>query len=255
MDLPELLVVTFVAALITDLATGLGAVPFFFIGKVKDSFNGLLLGAAAGMMSIASLVQLLGEGLQLAPGWGIVQVALGVGAGVAFFYLATKVIENDNFDLANLRETGGTSALLIVLAMTLHSLPEGIAIGVAYGSGETGFGPAIALALAIHNIPEGVAITAALRGKGATTLACLGWAIFSSLPQPLAAPPAAWGVWVFEPLLPAGLGFAAGAMMFLVAYDLIPEAVEKAGNAKASVAFGAGLVLMILLVGVIEAVV
>lgn len=248
MDLATLLLVTFVAALVTDLATGLGALPFFVVPRISEKFNGILLGAAAGMMSVASLYQLLGEGMARAPGWQIWQVALGLGLGAVFFYLATHWLEDDRFDIGNLRETGGAGALLIVAAMTLHSMPEGVAIGVAYGSGEADFGLNIAAALAVHNIPEGVAITAALRGKGASTWACLGWAIFSSLPQPIFAPPAAWLVWISEPLLPAGLGFAVGAMMFLVTYELVPEAAKKAGKSRSSIAFAGGTILMLVLV-------
>ena len=252
-DPTTLLLTTFVAALITDLATGLGVLPFFFVRRVGDLVNGLLLAAAAGMMSVASLVQLLGEAMQLAPGWDVWQVCAGIAAGAAMFFFAARFLDDETFDVAGLREAGGAGALLIVLAMTLHSMPEGVAIGVAYGSGRADFGLSIALALAIHNIPEGVAIAAALRGKGVGALACLGWAIFSSLPQPIFAPPAALGIYYFEPLLPAGLGFAAGAMMFLVTYDLVPEAGEKAGPAKASAAFAAGVVVMLLLMAGVDA--
>ncbi|MGF1632690.1 MAG: ZIP family metal transporter [Phycisphaerae bacterium] len=248
MDLPQLLLITFVAALITDLATGLGAVPFFFMRTIPERLSGVLLATGAGMMTIASIYQLLDEAGTRAPGWGIWQVGMGLALGAGFFMWASHWIEShEKFDIGNLRESGGTGAILIVMAMTIHSLPEGVAIGVAYGSGEAGFGLAVAMALAVHNIPEGIAITAALRGRGASTLACMGWAIFSSIPQPLAAPPAAWLVWLFAPLLPAGLGFAAGAMMFLVAAELIPEATKKSGKNWAAAGFTAGLVAMLLL--------
>jgi zinc transporter ZupT len=256
MELGDLLLITFVAALITDLATGLGAVPFFFVPRLPARFNGVLMAGAAGMMTIASVLQLLGEARRRVPGFEIWEVVLGLLAGVAFFHLAANWVKtSDELDVGRLRESGGLGALLIVAAMTIHSLPEGVAIGVAYGtagqSGETTFGFAVALALAVHNIPEGLAITAALRGKGATTLACMGWAVVSSIPQPLAAVPAAWAVWLFQPLLPAGLGFAAGAMMYLVAFELIPEASEKAGRAPASAAFCVGLAVMLALTALV----
>lgn len=254
MELSELLLVTFLAALATDFATGLGAVPFFLIPDLSDRFKALFTGAAAGMMTTASVLQLLGAATELAPRWDIWQVGLGLAAGGVFLRQTSRWVENnDGMDFGGLRRKGGRTALLIVATMTLHSLPEGVAIGVAYGhtaeTGSTALGLSVALALAVHNIPEGVAITVALRGRGISTLACMGWAIVSSVPQPLAAPFAAWAIWLFEPLLPAGLGFAAGAMMYLVIAELLPEAYPDAGRDGTAVAFGVGLLGMLVLNG------
>lgn len=252
MTLTELLLLTFLAALVTDLATGLGAVPFFFVRTLSDRFKGAFTAAAAGMMTAASVFQLLGEAAHLAPGWGIWEVAVGVLLGAcAFMYASDWLRANDSFDVGGLRRAGGATAILIVAALTIHSLPEGIAIGVAFGAtpetGEAAFGMSVALALAVHNIPEGVAITVALRGQGVSTLRCMGWAVVSSIPQPVGAVPSAWAVWLFEPLLPAGLGFAAGAMMYLVVDELMEEAYADAGHGLVAVSFVSGLVLMVVL--------
>ena len=256
----SLILITFVAALVTDLSTGLGAVPFFVLSRVGDRLEGLLTGGAAGMMAVASLTQLAGEAMTLAPGWSVWQPALGLAAGAAFFYVVVGWIErNEHLDIANLRGSGGAAAIMIVVAMTVHSLPEGVAIGVAYGgdfardslAAGGGFGLTIAAALAVHNVPEGLAISAALRGRGVGPWACLGWSIFSSLPQPIAAPPAALMVWLFEPLLPAGLGFAAGAMLFLVTHELLPESTRRVGPSSASLAFAGGCVAMLVLAGAV----
>ena len=252
MTLAELLWLTFLAALVTDLATGLGAVPFFFVKSISKRLKAAFTGAAAGMMTAASISQLLGESLARAPGTAIWQVAAGLLFGTALFRYATSWLhKNEDFDVLGLREAGGSGALLIVAAMTLHSLPEGVAMGVSFGAGgpegDLAFGWSIAAALAVHNIPEGVAITVALMGRGVRPLACMWWAILSSVPQPIGAVPAAGAVWLFEPLLPAGLGFAAGAMMFLVVSDLIPEANEECGPELTATSFGVGLVLMIIL--------
>jgi len=261
MSLPELLLITFIAAVITDLATGLGVIPFFFVKDVSDRWNGIMTGVAAGMMTSASLVLLVGEALKqlaltyegggfLAGGWELV---LGMAAGVVFFLLVSNWIgKHENFDIAGLRETGGLGAVLIVTAMTIHSFPEGVAVGVSYGTSlrldnSHTFGDVITLAIALHNIPEGTAIAVALRARGVKPWPCVGWAIFSSLPQPIAAVPAAWSVWLFEPLLPAGMGFAAGAMMYLVVTDLLPDARKNAGQTRAAIAFFVGLGLMIAL--------
>lgn len=252
MGLQRLLLVTFVAALVTDLATGLGAVPFFFVRDLSARLKGAFTAGAAGMMTSASVLQLLGEADRLVRGWAIWQVAAGVIVGAFGFMAASNWIRsNEEFDIGGLRKVGGAAAVLIVAALTIHSFPEGVAIGVAYGAtpatGDTAFGLSVALALAVHNIPEGTAIALALRGRGVSTLACVGWAVVSSIPQPVAAVPAAWMVWLFKPLLPAGLGFAAGAMMYLVVDELLEEAYEDAGHALVALSFIVGLVVMMLL--------
>ena len=257
MELPTLLLITFLAALGTDFATGLGAVPFFLVPTLSDRVKALFMGAAAGMMTTASVLQLLGAATELAPRWTIWQVALGILAGGVFLRTTSLWVEaRDSLDFGGLRRRGGRTALLIVATMTLHSLPEGIAIGVAYGgaaeSGSTALGLSVALALAVHNIPEGVAITVALRGRGISTTHAMGWAILSSIPQPLAAPFAAWAIWLFAPLLPAGLGFAAGAMMYLVIAELLPEAYPKAGRDGTAWSFTLGLLIMLVLNGFLD---
>jgi zinc transporter ZupT len=254
MELGPLLLVTFLAALATDLATGLGAVPFFLVGSLSDRVKALFMGAAAGMMTTASVLQLLGAATELAPRWDIWKVGLGVALGGLFLWTTSRWLEDqDHLDIGKLRETGGRTALLIVATMTLHSLPEGIAIGVAYGeaaaTGSTALGLSVALALAVHNIPEGVAITVALRGRGISTWKCMGWAVISSVPQPIFAPVSAGAVWLFAPLLPVGLGFAAGAMMYLVVAELLPEAYPQAGREGTAAAFTMGLLIMLVLNG------
>jgi len=118
-------------------------------------------------------------------------------------------------------------ALLIVAVMTVHSVAEGIGVGAAFGGGET-LGILIAVAIAVHNIPEGLAISLVLVPRGTSVHSAAGWSIFSSLPQPLLAVPAFLFVDAFEGVLPAALGFAAGAMAWMVARELLPDAVRQA---------------------------
>ena len=229
MDLPHVLWVTFWAALLTDLATGLGVLPFLGVRRPGNLLAGSLTAMAAGMMIAASVLQLIPEACALGEPW---QVGGGFLSGVALVaWMMRWVSAHENFDVAGLRKQSGVAGLMVVLVMTLHSLPEGVAIGVAYGeaavSQSTHFGWSIALVLAIHNIPEGVAITPALRGQGLPIRSCFFWAIVSSIPQPLGAVPAAAAVWFFQPLLPGRLAFAAGAMLYLVGAELIPEARKK----------------------------
>jgi zinc transporter, ZIP family len=137
-------------------------------------------------------------------------------------------------------------ALLIVGVMTVHSFTEGVGVGVAFGGGEA-LGIAIAIAIAVHNIPEGLAISLVLVPRGASVKSAAGWSVFSSLPQPLMAVPAYLLVATFEPFLAVGLGFAAGAMLWLVARELLPEALREtrlATVATAVVASGAAMMAL-----------
>jgi ZIP family zinc transporter len=115
-----------------------------------------------------------------------------------------------------------------VAVMTGHSFSEGVGIGVSFGGGAA-LGIFITIAIAIHNIPEGLAISLVLVPRGVRVRAAAGWSVFSSLPQPLVAAPAFLFVEAFRPFLPVGLGFAAGAMTWLVLAELVPDARKELG--------------------------
>src|SRR4029450_3151839 len=127
--------------------------------------------------------------------------------------------------LGSLQGADALAALMIVGVMTVHSVTEGVGVGVSFGEGAS-FGVLIAVAIAVHNIPEGRAISLVLVPKGVSVLRAAGWSVFSSLPQPLMAVPAFLLVEWFRPLLPVGLGFAAGAMVWMVVAQLLPDAVR-----------------------------
>lgn len=252
-ELLRLLLITLVAATLADLSMILGVLPFFFVRDLSARVTAIATAGAGGMMAAASLTQLAGEGLERAPGLGAWEVAAGLGSGAFFYTVAARWIrDHDDFDLLALRKTGGLQSLMIVAVMFVHSIPEGIAIGVAFGSGETGLGTSVVSALAVHNVPEAMAITLALRANGVGLWKCMAWALLTSLPQPIAAPFAAWLIWIFEPLLPFGLGLAAGAMTFLVVDEMIPEALERAGRQVVAAAFMVGVCLMIFLGRLVE---
>ncbi len=216
MDLLTLLVV----ATGTALATGLGALPFAFVGTMSERWIGVSNALAAGSMVGAS-IGLLYEGM-IHNGGGTL---LGVVAGAIFISITHRYLHEREAEahLGALRGAGAIQALLVLGVMTMHSFTEGVALGVS-AADDGALGIVIALAIALHNIPEGLAISLALVPSGVSPLKAAGWSIFSSLPQPLMAIPAFLGVRLFEPLLPAGLGFAGGAMLWMVVTQLIPEA-------------------------------
>jgi zinc transporter ZupT len=211
----------FAAGLITALATGLGAVPFAFIREASPKILALTNAVASGLMLGASF-GLIAEGA----GYGMPQTILGGAVGVAFILVGERWLAEREVGFGDLRGAGAKKILLILAVMTLHSFSEGVAVGVAFGGGQK-LATLITLAIAVHNIPEGLAISAVLRPRGSSLWACAGWSVVSSLPQPLMAVPAFVFVESFREVLPFGLGFAAGAMVFMVFLELLPEAYRE----------------------------
>jgi zinc transporter, ZIP family len=212
------------AAFATALATGLGALPFLFVSSMSRRWVGISNALAAGFMLSAS-VALLVEGATR--GLGRVMVGAAIGA---IFIAGTRWVlaGHDDVRFGNLKAADAKKAVLIVAVMTVHSFSEGIGVGVSFGGGAA-LGIFITLAIAIHNIPEGLAISLVLVPRGTRVRAAAGWSIFTSLPQPLLAAPAFLFVEAFRPFLSAGLGFAAGAMTWLVLAELVPDAHKELG--------------------------
>lgn len=216
--------IVFVAALITALATGLGAVPLLLGRQIRGRALGLSTALAAGFMLGAS-AGLFWEGA----GAGALRTVVGAVLGAAFIVVTRRVLGNrEAVEFGVLRGADALGALMIVGVMTIHSFTEGVGVGVAFGGGGT-LGALITTAIAVHNIPEGLAISLVLVPRGVSVLRAAGWSVFSSLPQPLMAVPAFLLVEWFEPFLPVGLGFAGGAMVWMVAAQLIPDALRTAG--------------------------
>jgi len=177
-----------------------------------------------------------------------VATAAGAALGALFIMLSRRSLErHDGLGVAGLGGADARKAILIVGAMTVHSAAEGIGVGVSFGGGEQ-LGLFISLAIAVHNIPEGLAISLVLIPRGVGVWRAAGWSVFSSLPQPLLAVPAFLFVLQFAPVLPWGLGFAAGAMIWMVWSEVLPDAVRET-RSRLIVAAGvtAALALMIAL--------
>ncbi len=229
----------FFYALLTALATGLGAIPFFFLKNISKRTLALANAMAAGLMMTASF-QLVNEGLQ----YNLWRTVIGVILGLLLIQIAQRILSSrEDVSVGDLEGAGAMKALLIVGVMTIHSFAEGIGVGVAYGDGFA-FGLFITLAIAIHNIPEGIAISAVLVPQGVPVWRAALWSIFSSLPQPLIAVPAFLFVSVFTPILPLGLGLAAGAMIWMSISEILPEALEDAPAPQVATVFTLSVVAM-----------
>jgi zinc transporter ZupT len=207
---------------ITAVTTGLGALPFLFVRDVSDWWLGVFNAAAGGLMLAASH-SLVVEGTAL----GAARTLVGILVGLGLIVLANEAIHRrDDHDVAELAGADARKALLILGVMTAHSFAEGVGVGVSFGGGDE-LGAVITAAIAVHNVPEGLAISLVLVPRGTPIWKAAGWSVFTSLPQPLMALPAFLFVLVFEPVLPVGLGLAAGAMIWMVFAELIPDALDE----------------------------
>lgn len=215
--------VVFLAAAITAAATGLGALPFLFARHISAYWMSMSNAVAGGLM-LAACHSLIAEGIGIDPH----RLLIGLLIGLAGIVVSQRFIDGrETTEIAQLDGLDARKALLIIGVMTAHSFAEGIGVGVSFGgSGE--MATFISTAIAIHNIPEGLAISLVLVPRGTPVWQAALWSVFSSLPQPLMAVPSYLFVEVFEPLLPVGLGIAAGAMFWMVFAELIPEANEDA---------------------------
>jgi zinc transporter, ZIP family len=238
----------FFAALVTAFATGLGALPLLLGRRIEGRGLGVATAVAAGSM-IGASVGLFREGVDTSLG----RTLLGAVLGAAFILVTSGLLRHrKHLEFGALRGADAFGALMIVGVMTLHSFTEGIGVGVSFGDGAV-LGVLIATAIAVHNIPEGLAISLVLVPRGVSVTRAAAWSVFSSLPQPLMAVPAYLLVEWFEPLLPVGLGFAGGAMIWMVAAQLLPDALRTSPPgpvaAALSIAAAAMIGLQLLLLG------
>lgn len=230
----------FALASITALATGVGALPLLWVRRMPRRTLGLANALAAGLMLAASIGLLVEGGRH-----GAWLTALGAGLGAAFVALSGRLLHGSpELRVGALTGADARKALLIVGVMTLHSLTEGVGVGVSFGGGRE-LGLLITLVIAVHNVPEGLAIALVLVPRGTPVWKAAGWSVFSSLPQPLLAVPAFLAVAWFAPLLGAGLGFAAGAMVWMSVRELVPDALADAPRPAVAGVMGVSIAAML----------
>jgi len=238
---------------LASFACGLGALPLAIKSIDLQKHTGVAYAAAGGLMFAASVYNLILPGLTLSSSTiqfsDAAPVIVGILLGAGFLSVTDKYLSHERLEQTNWKRFGSRAQLLIFIAMSVHSIPEGVAVGVGYSSEavySNNLGNYIALAIAIHNIPEGLAVAVPMRTEGASIWACFWAAFFTSLPQPIAAVPAAYVSWLFQPIMPILMGFAAGAMIFLVILEILPEALHTASTSKVSWAFTLGFCVMVL---------
>ena len=246
----------FYATIFTWLMTALGASLVFFVKKLNRMVLDGLLGFTGGVMVAASFWSLLSPGIEMSPGEGFIKVlpaSIGFALGALFIFLLDKILPHIhiNFKDSEGIKTPWHKTTLLVLAITLHNIPEGLAVGVLFGGVSLGLPEAtisgavvLALGIGIQNFPEGVAVSMPMRSLGASRIKSFWYGQLSAIVEPLAAVLGAFAVTFFSPLLPYALSFAAGAMIFVVIEEVIPETQQDKYTDFATMGFILGFIIM-----------
>ena len=247
-------------ALVAGCATGLGALPTLYTEQVSHRVYDGALGFAAGVMVGAAVFALIVPGLEFGTPW---EVVAGLGLGTAFLLLANALLPHLHLRFrgphlegtAALEGDGSTvtqpdddlrRALLVGSAVTIHNVPEGLAVGIAFASGETGLGLAIATAIAIQNVPDGFAMAVPAAQAGVSKPKTILYTTLSGgVPEPIAAAVGFSLVAVVTGLFPIAAGFAAGAMIAVVFRELVPSSHGHGYADTATATFLAGFALML----------
>jgi ZIP family zinc transporter len=234
-----------IASLVAGLATGFGALPVLFTKRVSDKLLDIMLGFAAGVMLAATSFSLLVPSIDLGGAWVAV---FGLLLGAIVLHLIDKFIPHFSPAFGVEGPPSRLSRIwLFVLAITIHNFPEGLAVGVSFGSGDVAAGLVIATAIGLQNMPEGLAVALPLLREGYSRRRALWYGTLTGLVEPLGGLLGAAIVVVSRPLLPWGLAFAAGAMLFVIADEMIPESHRKGYQREATFGLIAGFIIMMLL--------
>lgn len=249
----------FYATLFTWGLTALGASLVFFIKELNRALLDGLLGFTGGVMVAASFWSLLAPGIEMSSGEGIFKVlpaAIGFGFGALFIFGLDKILPHIhiNFKESEGIKTPWRRTTLLVLAITLHNIPEGLAVGVLFGGVAAGVpeasitgAVALALGIGIQNFPEGIAVSMPMRRQGISRFKSFWYGQLSAIVEPFAAIFGALAVTFFTPILPYALAFAAGAMIFVVVEEVIPETQQDKNTDIATLGFILGFIVMMTL--------
>lgn len=239
-----------VGTLWTYFLTALGAAMVFFFKSISKKVLNAMLGFAAGVMIAASFWSLLAPSIELAESVGqipYVPAVVGFLAGGAFLYLVDKTLPHLHMGLEVEKAEGVRTSLqrsvLLVLAITMHNIPEGLAVGVAFGAAAGGQVPgagiagaiALTIGIGLQNFPEGAAVSIPLRREGLSRRKAFLYGQASGVVEPIAGVLGAYAVTAIRPILPYALAFAAGAMIYVVIEELIPEAQRETGGSSTDI--------------------
>ena len=249
----------FIATLFTWGLTAFGASFVFLFKSMNRVVLDGMLGFTGGVMVAASFWSLLAPGIEMSEGEGFVKVipaAVGFALGALFIFGLDKILPHIhiNFKESEGIKTPWHKTTLLVLAITLHNIPEGLAIGVLFGGVAAGIPEAsisgavvLAIGIGIQNFPEGIAVSMPLRRQGMSRWKSFLYGQASAAVEPVAAVIGALAVTFFTPILPYALAFAAGAMIFVVVEEVIPETQLDKNTDIATLGFIGGFIIMMIL--------
>ena len=241
-----------IASLLAGLATGVGALPALFFKNVPDRLMSALLGGAAGVMLAATSFSLIVPGIEhgnlLWPGYGVYVVAISLFGGAICLDIVDRLLPHEHFILGHEGPSSKMKRIwLFIIAITIHNFPEGMAVGVGFGSGDIANGTSLAIGIGLQNMPEGLAVALPLLGLGYSRLKAIGIATLTGLVEPVGGLLGVAAVSIFHPVLPIGLAFAAGAMLFVISDEIIPETHAKGRSRLATFGIIVGFIIMMTL--------
>ncbi len=247
----SIILIGLLASLLAGLATGIGALPVVFWPRGPGRLLDVMLGFAAGVMLAAAVFCLIIPALdpESTSGGGLLVVVIGILAGAAFLHTLDKLIPHQHLVHENCVDiVAARRAWMFVLAIAIHNFPEGLAVGLGFASGgDLGRGTALAIGIGLQNIPEGLAVAIPLLMVGYSRRQALLVATLSGLVEPIGALLAVSLATIFQAILPLGLAFAGGAMIFVVVDEIIRETHRRGVGRLASAALMVGFVIMMAL--------
>jgi ZIP family zinc transporter len=248
----KVVVVGFLASILAGLATGVGALPALFLKDISKRLFNAMLGAAAGVMLAATAFSLLVPGIafgeQVWPGKGLWTVAVGMLIGALFLHLADKKLPHLHFDTVADESLDSLQKIsLFIIAITIHNFPKGMSVDVSFGTGDMHNGLLLSIAIALQNLPEGLAVAVPLVGLGYNKWKAVGLATMTGLVEPVGGLLGITMVTLFSSILPVAMGFAAGAMLFVISEEIIPETHASGRSRIATFSLMIGFIIMMML--------
>ncbi|WP_439150619.1 ZIP family metal transporter [Sulfitobacter sp.] len=243
------------ASLGAGLMTGVGAIPVLFGKTMSQRANDTLLGFAAGVMISASYFSLIVPGLDAADDlYGVVWIsaaiaACGIALGAILVAVLNETLPHEHFIVGpEGSDPGALSKIwLFIIAITIHNFPEGMAVGIGFGGGNIANGMSLATGIGLQNAPEGLAVAVALRGQGYSKKSAFFIALLTGLVEPVGGALGVALIHISQHVLPWGLTFAAGAMLYIISHEIIPETHRKGYQNYATTGLLVGLIMMMFL--------
>jgi ZIP family zinc transporter len=257
LESPEfsLIALGFVASLAAGVMTGVGALPIFIVRRISPAAQTVMLGLAAGVMLAASVFSLILPGLESAKQTvgnettAVLIIIASILIGALALWAIHAFVPHEHFIAGRegIPQAAMARIWLFVIAIAIHNFPEGLAVGVGFGGGRVNNGFAIATGIGLQNIPEGLAVAVSLLSIGYSKGKAFSIALLTGLVEPIGGLVGITLVTFAEALLPWGMGFAAGAMLFVISDEIIPETHRKGFATHASFALMVGFVMMMFL--------